>query len=135
MQNRIDRLENLVLSLMTTEQGATVAHAQAAVNASAQSASNGSRDADVSMNQDESTMHDIGEDDSDVNDVSHAIGIMKVDGSKSFYASDAHWHAILANVGASPPTGPAKVLIHPRLPRSKTTTPATRTTTLLRYDV
>ena len=103
MQNRIDRLESLVLSLMTTEQGASTASAQASIESSRQPTSTShSRSADVSMAQDESEMFDQeGEDSDDVNDVSQGIGFMKVDGTKSLYASDAHWHAILANVSRS----------------------------------
>lgn len=46
----------------------------------------------------ESEMQDQIEEDSDVNDVSQGIGIMKMDGTKTVFSSDAHWHAILANI-------------------------------------
>lgn len=103
MQNRIDRLENLVLSLMTTGQGASTASAQAAINSARQSTSagaDGSQIAGGSVDQDEGSMmqEDHPDDDSDINDVSQGLGIMKVDGGKAVFASDAHWHAILANV-------------------------------------
>ncbi|KAF2152967.1 hypothetical protein K461DRAFT_277731 [Myriangium duriaei CBS 260.36] len=100
MQNRIDRLENLVLSLMTSGQGSTTASAQAAINnARNNSITDTTHSAGASMDQDgESEMQDQIEEDSDVNDVSQGLGVMKVDGSKSIFASDAHWHAILANI-------------------------------------
>lgn len=106
MQNRIDRLENLVLSLMTTGQGASTASAQAAINGARQSTSagaDGSHNAGESIDQDDGSMmqEDQPEDDSDINDVSQGLGIMKVDGGKAVFASDAHWHAILANVSLS----------------------------------
>lgn len=99
MQNRIDRLESLVLSLMTSGSGSSssTAAAQAALNnARNHSTAESSHSASASMDQDgESEMQD---EDSDVNDVSQGIGVMKVDGTRAYFASDAHWHAILANV-------------------------------------
>jgi len=99
MQNRIDRLENLVLSLMTNgSQNAGAAAAQAAIS-SARSNSLGGTSASHSMDADgESIMQENDGEDSDVNDVSQRIGIMKMDNGKAVYASDAHWYSILADV-------------------------------------
>lgn len=99
MQNRIDRLENLVLSLMTNgSQNAGAAAAQAAIS-SARSNSIGATSGGHSIDADgESIMQENDGEDSDVNDVSSRIGIMKVDNGKAVYASDAHWYSILADV-------------------------------------
>lgn len=40
-----------------------------------------------------------GEDDSEVEQVSKGIGIMKMDNGRSIFASDAHWYAIIAEIG------------------------------------
>lgn len=101
MQNRINRLENLVLSLMNNgPQAPGMAEAQAALG-QARSKSMGSISANNSMDTDgESMMRDGEGDDSDVNDVSQRIGFMKVADGKAWYASDAHWYTILADVGS-----------------------------------
>ena len=102
MQNRIDRLEGLVLSLMTNEsqQGGTAA-AQAAINASrSYSQSTGS---EFQLDVEGSDMikeegENVDGEDSDVEQVSRGIGIMKMDGSRAVFASDAHWYAILGEI-------------------------------------
>lgn len=100
MQNRIDRLENLVLSLMTSGGSANTASAQSAINSARQNSIAGtSQSATNSMNQDtEDAMQEDHDEDSDVNTVSQGLGFMKVDGGKSMFVSEAHWYAILANV-------------------------------------
>lgn len=102
MQNRIDRLEGLVLSLMTTgSQTGGVSAAQAAINASrSNSLSTGS---DLRLDPEGSDMiqeeDDNGEaEDSEVEQVSRGIGIMKVDNGRAVFASDAHWYAILGEL-------------------------------------
>jgi len=102
MQNRIDRLENLVLSLMTNgssqQNGASAATAQAAIN-SARSSSIGAISKSHSIDADgEDMIREDDPEDSDVNDVSQRIGVMKVDGGKAVLISDAHWYTILADV-------------------------------------
>lgn len=102
MQNRIDRLEGLVLSLMTSgpQPGGTAA-AQAAIDASRSYSLSSSSDlrldmggADVIQEEDEN-----GEaEDSEVEQVSKGIGIMKVDNGRAVFASDAHWYAILGEI-------------------------------------
>lgn len=102
MQNRIDRLEGLVLSLMTSgSQSGGASAAQAAINASrSNSLSTGS---DLRLDPEGSDMiqeeDDNGEgEDSEVEQVSRGIGIMKVDNGRAVFASDAHWYAILGEL-------------------------------------
>ncbi|TKA82612.1 hypothetical protein B0A55_01381 [Friedmanniomyces simplex] len=102
MQNRIDRLEGLVLSLMANGQPGAAAAAQAAINSSrSNSLSTGSElrlDPEGSdMIQEEPDGVRDGED-SDVEQVSKQIGIMKVDNGRTIFASDAHWYAILGEI-------------------------------------
>ncbi|PNS18573.1 hypothetical protein CAC42_5112 [Sphaceloma murrayae] len=100
MQNRIDRLESLVLSLMTSGGSATTAGAQAVINTARNSSlGDTSHSASASLEQDgENAMEEDQDDDSDVNIVSQGLGVMKVDGGKSMFVSEAHWYAILANI-------------------------------------
>ncbi|KAK5126921.1 hypothetical protein LTR85_008279 [Meristemomyces frigidus] len=107
MQNRIDRLEGLVLSLMTTGGGqppsAARAAAQAAINPSrSNSLSTGSEmqplDVEGSDMIKEEGPHGQGEEDSEVEQVSEGIGIMKMDNGRAVFASDAHWYAILGEI-------------------------------------
>ncbi|KAK5694249.1 hypothetical protein LTR97_009871 [Elasticomyces elasticus] len=102
MQNRIDRLEGLVLSLMANGQPGAAAAAQAAINSSrSNSLSTGSElrlDAEGSdMIQEEPEGAPEG-DDSEVERVSKQIGIMKMDNGRTVFASDAHWYAILGEI-------------------------------------
>lgn len=100
MQNRIDRLESLVLSLMTN--GAQSAGPSAAAAAIAGSISSGSNDNAYVASARESIPEEDGEE-SEVEQVAKSIGIMKVDNSgKALFASEAHWYAILGEVGRQP---------------------------------
>lgn len=86
---------------MSTGQTGAAAAAQSAIDSARQRSLAGvSASASTSMDQDrESEMQEDGhEDDSDVNDLSQGVGVMKVDGGKSMFISDAHWYALLANV-------------------------------------
>lgn len=94
MQNRIDRLEGLVLSLMTNG-------SQSAGPAAAMAALSGESSADSTrLSQD----HDIdeegmeGAEESDTDQVTKSFGIMKMDNNKSYYISDAHWASVLNDV-------------------------------------
>ena len=92
MQNRIDRLENLVLSLMTNgSQSSGPADAMAAVSAT------GSSDSYQDANGDDVKALD---DESDTEKVTRSFGIMKFDSKsqKTYYISEAHWAAILNDV-------------------------------------
>ncbi|KAK5132779.1 hypothetical protein LTR08_008664 [Meristemomyces frigidus] len=108
MQNRIDRLESLVLNLMTSGEsqppGAARAAARAAINTSRRNSSlTGS---DLRLDVEGSDMikeegpHGLrqGEEDSEVEQVSEGIGIMRVDNGRAIFASDAHWYAILGEI-------------------------------------
>jgi hypothetical protein len=105
MQNRIDRLEGLVLSLMTSGNNggpSSTAAAQAAIDGSrSNSLSTGSdlrldiEGVDVIREEGQNGQR---EDDSEVEQVSKGIGIMKVDNGRAVFASDAHWYAILGEI-------------------------------------
>ena len=102
MQNRIDRLEGLVLSLMTSgSQSGGAAAAQAAISASrSNSLSTGSDyrlDVEGTDVIQEEGQNAEGED-SEVEQVSKGIGIMKMDNGRAVFASDAHWYAILGEI-------------------------------------
>jgi hypothetical protein len=97
MQNRIDRLEGLVLSLMTN--GAQSAGPAAAHAAIANSMSNGSIEHPYDLaHEPESIKEEEEGDDSDVEQVAKSIGVMKVDNNRAVFASEAHWYAILGEV-------------------------------------
>ncbi|PSN59660.1 hypothetical protein BS50DRAFT_640811 [Corynespora cassiicola Philippines] len=97
MQNRIDRLEGLVLSLMTNgAQSAGPAAAQAAI---ANSMSNGSVDHAFDLtNGPESIQEEEAGEESEVEQVAKSIGVMKVDNNRAVFASEAHWYAILGEI-------------------------------------
>ncbi|KAF1969939.1 hypothetical protein BU23DRAFT_475703 [Bimuria novae-zelandiae CBS 107.79] len=97
MQNRIDRLEGLVLSLMTNgAQSAGPAAAQAAIAASL-NGSNGSADQGYDISPESIPEEDAG-DESEVENVTKSIGVMKVDNNRAIFASEAHWYAILGEI-------------------------------------
>lgn len=96
MQNRIDRLEGLVLSLMTNgpqSAGPTAAHA-----AIANSLSNGSVEHPYDLAAPSSIKEDDDAEESEVEQVAKSIGVMKVDNNRAIFASEAHWYAILGEV-------------------------------------
>ncbi|KAK4452947.1 fungal-specific transcription factor domain-containing protein [Podospora aff. communis PSN243] len=102
MQNRIDRLEGLVLSLMhggaNIEVSPTVASALAGTTARSITDSGSSARVDGG---DDSAMPDEEEDDSDIDDgLATSLGVLKVDADKgkSMYIGQEHWHTILADV-------------------------------------
>lgn len=106
MQNRIDRLEGLVLSLMTNgaqSAGPTAAHAAISRSASASGPSTGQTQ-ELEQDDDDEDDDMIKEEDedqgSDVESVSNSFGAMKVDAEKgkSMYFGDSHWHLVLADV-------------------------------------
>ena len=99
MQNRIDRLEGLVLSLMTngSQQEGTAA-ARAAISASRSNSLSTGSQLDVEGADLIREEGDTAGEDSDVEQVSKGIGIMKMDNGRSVFASDAHWYAILGEL-------------------------------------
>ncbi|OJJ88757.1 Zn(II)2Cys6 transcription factor [Aspergillus glaucus CBS 516.65] len=95
MQNRIDRLEGLVLSLMTNgSPSAGPAAAMAALSGSDSSA-HYSNSVSVSANEEDGP---AGLEESDTEQVTKSFGIMKVDNNKSYYISDAHWASVLNDI-------------------------------------
>lgn len=102
MQNRIDRLEGLVLSLMTN--GSQSAGAAAATRTLSMSNSTGSleypHDVDVDLEaQKYNTSKGEGEEaESETDQVSQSLGMMKVFNNQSMYYSDAHWATVLSDV-------------------------------------
>lgn len=99
MQNRIDRLEGLVLSLM--HNGGNIDANTAAAAGAAQSASQSITDSSSSakvVDREEPTMID---DDSDIEDsLATSLGVLKVDSDKgkSMYIGQEHWHSLLADI-------------------------------------
>jgi hypothetical protein len=104
MQNRIDRLEGLVLSLMHGGANIDVSAVTAAT------ATTGSGPTAPSMtdssgaridHDDEGAMEDDADLDSDVDDgLATSLGILKVDPDKgkSMYIGQEHWHTLLADI-------------------------------------
>ena len=77
-------------------QSAGPAAAQAAIAASI-SGSNGSADQPYDISPESIPEEDIG-DESEVENVTKSIGVMKVDNNRAIFASEAHWYAILGEV-------------------------------------
>lgn len=108
MQNRIDRLEGLVLSLMHNGSNVEVTTSGAAPGASSSSSrantTPGETDPSTSAltkQQTETSMDDAEDDDSDIDDgLATSLGVLKVDNDKgkSMYIGQAHWHLILADI-------------------------------------
>lgn len=93
MQNRIDRLESLVLSLMTN--GSQSAGPAAAVAAISGNDSIGS----AQTSQDLELEDEVdGLEESDTEAVTKSFGVMKMDNNKSMYISEAHWASVLNDV-------------------------------------
>ncbi|KAI9681156.1 MAG: hypothetical protein M1817_002438 [Caeruleum heppii] len=95
MQSRIDRLEGLVLSLMTN--GAHSAGPSAAGNLLT-TANASPEEGPPAREDDEMTRDDSDGEESDVDRVTNSFGIMKVEANKSMYYGDAHWATFLADI-------------------------------------
>ncbi|KAF1813659.1 hypothetical protein P152DRAFT_287686 [Eremomyces bilateralis CBS 781.70] len=96
MQSRIDRLEGLVLSLMTNgtqSAGSTAAHA-----AISESISGSSQDAQGDLENSEMVAVEQEGEENEVDQVGHSIGMMKIDKDKAVFASESHWYAILGEI-------------------------------------
>ncbi|KAL8909983.1 MAG: hypothetical protein Q9171_004716 [Xanthocarpia ochracea] len=103
MQNRIDRLEGLVLSLMTN--GAQSAGPAAADRTLSMSASTGSMEYPQNVEVDDvnnlnGMLRPDGEEaESETDQVAQSLGVLKVmDNNKSMYFGEAHWAAILTDI-------------------------------------
>ena len=110
MQNRIDRLEGLVLSLMTNgSQSAGPAAAAQVLSAGVSSIGSGSLGPNLDNELDDSGMMDDDPDadidgqepESETDGVTKSFGILKVDAEKqkTFYVGEAHWAALLNEIG------------------------------------
>lgn len=77
-------------------QSAGPAAAQAAIAASI-NGSNGSIDQTYDISPESIPEEDAG-DESEVENVTKSIGVMKVDNNRAIFASEAHWYAILGEV-------------------------------------
>lgn len=109
MQNRIDRLEGLVLSLMTNGAAAPGPTAAVAAVASERSGSTSTSTAvedggdlgDGEMGKIKEEEDEDGEGgESDVDAVANSFGVLKVDAEteKTMYMGDSHWHLVLSDV-------------------------------------
>ncbi|KAJ9381434.1 transcriptional regulator family: Fungal Specific TF [Paecilomyces variotii] len=96
MQNRIDRLEGLVLSLMTNGSQSAGPTAAAAAISGHSSIDSGRTSNETNGPGDELEMD--GQEESDTEQVTKSFGIMKVDNNKSYYISDAHWASVLNDI-------------------------------------
>lgn len=100
MQNRIDRLEGLVLSLMTN--GAQSAGPTAAVAAISRStsASGPSPGQLRDLDPEDDMIKEEGEGSEVDDDLPNSFGALKVDAEKgkSMYFGESHWHMVLADV-------------------------------------
>ncbi|KAI0506853.1 fungal-specific transcription factor domain-containing protein [Xylaria bambusicola] len=105
MQNRIDRLEGLVLSLMhggANIDAPTAAAAAEATSARNASLSNADSASSARLDRDNEEMTaDVDEEASDVDEnLAESLGVLKVDADlgKSMYVGQEHWHTLLADV-------------------------------------
>ncbi|KAG4442229.1 hypothetical protein IFR05_002278 [Cadophora sp. M221] len=101
MQNRIDRLEGLVLSLMTNgAQSAGPTAAAAAISRSQSDSAASSFPTELDRDDDDMIKEEDEGGDSDVDGVTNSLGILKVDADKgkSLYFGDSHWHLVLADI-------------------------------------
>jgi hypothetical protein len=111
MQNRIDRLEGLVLSLMTNGSTAPGPTAAVAAVASERSGSTSTStavedggdigdDGMMGKIKEEEEDGEEGGNESDVDAVANSFGVLKVDAEteKTMYIGDSHWHLVLSDV-------------------------------------
>lgn len=106
MQNRIDRLESLVLSLMTNgPQSAGPTAASQVLNSAGpitgSSVSGSSAGFPLDVDGDDVIKEEAEgqqQEDNEVDQVAKSIGVMKVDANKMFFVPEAHWYSILAEI-------------------------------------
>ena len=100
MQNRIDRLEGLVLSLMTNgPQAAGPTAANRALSMSNSTGSTAEYPQDIDVDNDDMIKEENEEFESETDQVAKSLGVLKVFDNKSMYFGDAHWAAILNEIG------------------------------------
>ncbi|QSS55490.1 C6 transcription factor [Histoplasma capsulatum var. duboisii H88] len=98
MQSRIDRLESLVLTLMSNgvqSVGQAVAQTQAAFSGGSTSSASRQDTQELALRDE---MYD--EEESDTEQVTKSFGVMKIDSKtqKSYYVSEAHWTMVLNDI-------------------------------------
>lgn len=96
MQHRIDRLEGLVLSLMTNgsdSAGPTEAGRALSLSSNSQQ---------FTPSQLDESFEDAEEGDSETEKVAKSFGVMHVANNKAVYFGDGHWGAILSDVCPGP---------------------------------
>jgi hypothetical protein len=102
MQNRIDRLEGLVLSLMHNGGGNADSNAtNPSGNAQPGSRSVTGSASSAKMEQDDAAIMVEDDEDSDIeNELAASLGVLKVDSDKgkSMYIGQEHWHTLLADI-------------------------------------
>jgi hypothetical protein len=103
MQNRIDRLEGLVLSLMTNgSSSAGPAAAAQAISGADSSIGSGSLGPNLDAELDDSQVMDDDNDEaeSEVDGLNQSFGILKVDQEKqkTYYIGEAHWASLLNEI-------------------------------------
>lgn len=124
MQNRIDRLEGLVLSLMTN--GAQSQGPAEASRTLSMSNSTGSMDypQDIDVNgvhNPNGMMRPGGEGpESDTDQVAQSLGVLKVYDNKSMYFGEAHWATVLHDVCTTLAVSLSSAHDTLRSPKSKT---------------
>lgn len=104
MQNRIDRLEGLVLSLMTNGSSAAGPSAAAqAISGPDSSIGSGSLGPNLDGELEDSQIMDDDNDEaeSETDGLNQSFGILKVDQEKqkTYYVGEAHWAALLNEIG------------------------------------
>ena len=100
MQNRINRLEGLVLSLMTNGDQSAGAAAAAMALSHENSTASMEYPQDVDVEGAEMIKEEGDEIDSE-SDLTTQLGVMKVDNNKSLYIGETHWAAILRDVSCN----------------------------------
>lgn len=131
MQNRINRLEGLVLSLMTNgDQSLGVA---AATRALSHENSIGSLDysQDVDVDGPE-TLKEEGDEIDSESDLTTQLGVMKVDNNKSLYVGETHWASILKDVSCNKYQSYPMTLTLARLQKSETSSQITQSSMMIR---
>ena len=100
MQHRIDRLEGLVLSLMTNgNQAAGPAAAQRTLSMDSGASSAQAAEVDIVANGN-NVPREGGSEESETDQMVQSLGVMKVDNTNksTMYVGDAHWASVLSDV-------------------------------------
>ena len=104
MQQRVERLESLLLSFATNgPQALGPAAAQRALSMSTENTSSNEytpdNEVDMTGNSEGNNMRrSMGVDESETEQVAESLGVMKVDNGKAMYWGDSHWSTIMGEV-------------------------------------